>query len=324
MKMNNWDTAVLGDFVKHQKGFAFKSKWFIDEGIPIVKVTDFTSSSIDKNSIQYIQEGIAEDKVKYKLKTGDSVIQTVGSWPNNPASVVGKAIQVPEELNDALLNQNAVILRPKEELKEPLDRFFLFYLLRSESYKGFIINTAQGAANQASITLDSIFRFPFYKPLLKTQKKIAAILSAYDDLIENNKRRIALLEKMAEEIYREWFVRFRFPGYQDAKFERGVPKGWKIEIVKKIVDRRKFGKIYRETDLNDMGSIVVIDQSRKDHLGFYDGEPQHRASINKPIILFGDHTCKMVLMVKDFSLAENVIPFTSKDKMPIYFFLKYN
>jgi len=64
-------------------------------------------------------------------------------------------------------------------------------------------------------------------PKIKTQEKIAAILSAYDDLIENNKRRIALLEKMAEEIYREWFVRMRFPGYRKMKFEKGLPEDWR-------------------------------------------------------------------------------------------------
>ncbi|MGE4338619.1 MAG: restriction endonuclease subunit S [Pigmentiphaga sp.] len=64
-------------------------------------------------------------------------------------------------------------------------------------------------------------------PEIKRQDKIAAVLSAYDDLIENNRRRIELLEKIAGELYREWFVRFRFPGYQRAKFEKGIPVGWK-------------------------------------------------------------------------------------------------
>ena len=71
-------------------------------------------------------------------------------------------------------------------------------------------------------------------PVPKDQKKIAVILSAYDDLIENNKRRIALLENMAEEIYREWFVRFRFPGYQTTEFEKGIPKGWEVVKIKEI------------------------------------------------------------------------------------------
>jgi len=79
---------------------------------------------------------------------------------------------------------------------------------------------------QDNMSISKLLSIEFPAPELKAQKKIAAILSAYDDLIENNKRRINLLEKMAEEIYREWFVRFRFPGYQNAEFEKGVPKGW--------------------------------------------------------------------------------------------------
>ena len=63
------------------------------------------------------------------------------------------------------------------------------------------------------------------------QRKIAAILTAYDDLIEVNKRRITLLEKMAEELYREWFVRLRFPGYQDTRFVKGVPEGWEMQKI---------------------------------------------------------------------------------------------
>jgi len=72
-------------------------------------------------------------------------------------------------------------------------------------------------------------------PPLHIQRKIAAVLSAYDDLIENNKRRVALLEKMAEEIYREWFVRFRFPGHDKVKFEKGVPVGWRVLPFSKAV-----------------------------------------------------------------------------------------
>ena len=68
------------------------------------------------------------------------------------------------------------------------------------------------------------------------QQKIAAILTAYDDLIEVNKRRIALLEKMAEELYREWFVRLRFPGYQDTRFVKGVPEGWKMRRFTDLVE----------------------------------------------------------------------------------------
>ncbi len=156
-------------------------------------------------------------------------------------------------------------------------------------------------------------------PPLPIQRKIAAILSAYDELIENNNRRIAILEKMAEEIYREWFIRLRFPGHEKVKVVKGVPEGWEVKKIKNIVDRKPFGRIYREGELLPEGNIIVIDQSIKDFLGFYNGDPEHYASIDESIILFGDHSCKMVLMIKPFSLAENVIPFKSNNDMPITF-----
>lgn len=169
------------------------------------------------------------------------------------------------------------------------------------------------------MAIGELKKFEFDFPSLRAQRKIAAILTAYDDLIEVNKRRIALLEKMAEELYREWFVRLRFPGYQNTRFVKGLPASWDAKRIEGIVDRKKFGKIYRESDLAEEGSVIVIDQSRSEYLGFYNGEAQHEASPESPILLFGDHSCKMVFMTRPFSLAENVIPFTPKKGMPAYF-----
>lgn len=72
--------------------------------------------------------------------------------------------------------------------------------------------------------------------MLEVQRKAAAILAAYDDLIEKNQRRITLLEKMAEEIYREWFVRMRFPGHEQVKFEKGIPENWTVKKFREIVE----------------------------------------------------------------------------------------
>ncbi len=219
----------LGNWIDTLKGYAFKSKWYSDEGIALVKTSDFTEDSISNKKIVYIPEEIAKDFEKYKLKHKDVIIQTVGSWPRNPRSVVGKVVKVPLKLTGALLNQNAV----KIILHKKLDQDFLFYLLRDNSFKNYIINTAQGAANQASITLDSIKRFSFELKTVPQQQKIATILSNYDDLIENNTKRIQLLEKIANLIYDEWFVKFKFPGHEKVKFvdsELGkIPEGWEVK-----------------------------------------------------------------------------------------------
>ena len=200
------------------------------------------------------------------------------------------------------------------------DSAFIYYLLQALYKAGYM------AVYNIQHTGVSRFQYTSFKkqtvldvPLLPTQKKIAATLSAYDDLIENNQRRIVLLETMAEEIYREWFVRLRFPGHEKVKFVKGLPADWDIKRVKEIVTRKQFGRIYREAELFDGGQVVIIDQSRVDCLGYHDGEAQHLASPDSPILLFGDHSCKMILMTKPFSLAENVIPFNSKPNVSPYF-----
>src|SRR5207249_5328747 len=95
-------------------------------------------------------------------------------------------------------------------------------------FKHHIESRAQGSANQVRMALGELKKFTTDYPSIDDQCKIAAILSAYDALIETNQRRIALLEKLAEEIYREWFVRLRFPGHEKAKVVKGVPEGWNL------------------------------------------------------------------------------------------------
>ncbi len=173
---------------------------------------------------------------------------------------------------------------------------------------------------QDNLSQEKLLKFDFTVPIdVKHQQRIASVLSAYDDLIEVNNQRIKLLEQTARELYKEWFVRMRFPGFKQAKFKKGIPDKWGIEKVKNVVNRHKFGKTYKIEELEELGKVIVIDQSTKALLGYHNNKPDHKASAEKPMIIFGDHTCKMQLMVEDFSLAENVIPVSSKNEMPIYF-----
>ena len=215
--------ATLGNHISTLKGFAFKSKWYCAAGTPIVRVSDFSDDAVDTANLTYIPEEMAIEYERYRLTTGDVVIQTVGSWLNNPQSVVGKAIRVPSEASGALLNQNAVRLDPTEDL----DKTFLFYLLRNNLFKNYIVGCAQGAASQASITLEAIRNFTFELPVLPVQRKIADVLSAYDDLIEVNARRIRVLETMAQSVYREWF------GKVD---ENSLPEGWQTITIGDIAE----------------------------------------------------------------------------------------
>ena len=114
--MSEWKTYKLGDFITHKKGFAFKSNLYKESGCPIIRVTNFTGNSISLDDILFIDN---DEKVNFKeveIKEDDIIIATVGSWPNNPSSIVGRVIKVPKVAEGALLNQNAVIIYPNKNL----------------------------------------------------------------------------------------------------------------------------------------------------------------------------------------------------------------
>ena len=116
-------------------------------------------------------------------------------------------------------------------------------------------------ATQDNLSWEKLSKIKFDVPSLPIQKKIASILSTYDNLIENNAKRIKLLEQMAENLYKEWFVRFRFPGHENVEMENGLPKGWKIERLGNI-SNISTGKCNRE-DAEEEGEYPLFDRSQE-------------------------------------------------------------
>ncbi len=129
------------------------------------------------------------------------------------------------------------VFRARPGLSDP---GFVYYLSRSDIIRKPAEKSMTGASGRQRADLASIVNIPILHFPLPTQRKIAAILSAYDDLIENNLRRIKILEEMAQNLYREWFVKFRFPGHEQARFvdsEMGrIPEGWKVSAVQDAFD----------------------------------------------------------------------------------------
>ncbi|MEO0520111.1 MAG: restriction endonuclease subunit S [Cyanobacteria bacterium P01_A01_bin.116] len=126
------------------------------------------------------------------------------------------------------LGRRTALVRPN--LEKVTSKFLLYYFLGGE-WKALVLSRIFPGATVDRIPLIDFPKFRVLIPQISVQKKIAAVLSAYDDLIENNNRRIALLEKMAEEIYREWFVRLRFPGHEGVAFHKGIPEGWESKNI---------------------------------------------------------------------------------------------
>ena len=203
---NEWINKTIEDIAKHQKGFAFKSKDYQEVGCPVVRVSNFTEDSIDCSSLYFVSEKIQKETEAVALIKNDVVIATVGSWPKNPASIVGKTIRVPLEAEGSLLNQNAVRLRASG--CENFDQIFLYYLLKDKKFSDYIVSTAQGSANQASITLKDIYGYSFDYPSDTERRKISEILDSLDNKIQLNRETNQTLEAMAQALFKSWFVDF--------------------------------------------------------------------------------------------------------------------
>ena len=160
-----------------------------------------------------------------------------------------------------------------------------------------MLSLAGSGGTRKALTKTMIERFRVPLPDLSEQRKIAGLLSAYDDLIQNNRRRIALLEHAARELYREWFVRLRFPGHESTRIVDGLPDGWEKIRVRDLLGRAKSRKKIKKNDYLATGRIPCIDQS-KEFIGGYTNDEDAKHEDPLPIIVFGDHT--RILKFVDF------------------------
>jgi type I restriction enzyme S subunit len=137
--------------------------------------------------------------------------------------------------------KSVAILKPKQSVVEPR---FLYYTLLAENRR---LSDFAGGTAQKNLLLKDLRAFPIILPPLATQERIASTLSAYDDLIENNSRRIKILEEMAQMLYREWFVNFRFPGHEKVRMAHSelgaIPSDW---TVGQLSDDRNYRTDQRE------------------------------------------------------------------------------
>lgn len=205
-------------------------------------------------------------------------------------------------------SNDVLVVKPKSNI----DPKFLYYCLCDKNFFNYADLTSKGTKMPRG-TKSAIMKYLVPNLPLCTQSRVASILGNYDKLIQNYQKQIEDLQNLASELYKEWFVRFRFPGHEKASFENGIPAGWKVDKIKNRVKRLSFGKTYKKDEVLTDGEIIVIDQSESEYLGYHNGEPSHKATIDDPIALFGDHSCKYELMTRDFSLGENVIPFVSQN-----------
>lgn len=246
-----WEEIKLDEICNVINGGAWSQEEYVSSGVKVIKVSNLVNDGIDESTLSFLPFEALSTYEKNILKAYDLVITTVGSHPQLKASAAGRGFIIPANFEGALLNQNTVCIRTKDE--NILHSRYLGYIGRSDDFRNYIQQTGRGAANQMRIPISNLKSFNINLPPLETQKRIASILSNYDDLIENNNKRISLLEETAQNIYKEWFVNFRFPNYENTEFDKesGLPVGWGKKKVINFFDFVKGIEVGSKNYLND-------------------------------------------------------------------------
>lgn len=228
-------------------GTQLKASEYVVSGIPVINVRNVGFGDIRDADLEYITQVKAEKLKAHQLRKGDIVFGRKGA--------VERHALISDQQEGWI--QGSDCLRLRLSSKTVCERYVSYYF-RTRAHQDWMQALCSFGATMASLNQDIVKRITIPFPNYATQRKIAAILTTYDDLIEANKRRIGLLENMAEEVYREWFVRMRFPGHQDTRFIKGVPEAWPFDLGSVFFDHVK-GKSYSSHEISDEdGSCFFI------------------------------------------------------------------
>lgn len=172
---------------------------------------------------------------------------------------------------------------------DSIDSKFLYYVLSDQNFFNYDTTTSKGTKMPRGNKRAIMKYLVPYVPL-DNQRLIASILSTYDTLIENNSARIRLLEKMAENLYKEWFVRFRFPGHENAEMEKGLPKGWMYYRIEELCDINretiKAANAPKDILYLDTGSITRGEISDVETIAFVDAPSRARRMVRNNSIIY--------------------------------------
>ncbi|HKV96597.1 MAG TPA: restriction endonuclease subunit S [Gammaproteobacteria bacterium] len=282
----------LPDVVFFQEGPGLRAWQWTEEGMKVINGTNILlDGTIDvSNTDKFISQSEFEARYRhFEISDGDIVLSSSGT--------LGKVARIRAEHLPLMMNTSVIRFCSKDP--ETLHDGYLFAFLRSPLFQALIRAFAVGGVQQnfGPVHLKQI-EIPI--PPLHLQRGIADILSAYDDLIENNRRRMALLEDAARQLYREWFVRLRFPGHEHTRITNGVPEGWERCTVANLLAKIEAKpRVPKEEYLPD-GPIPCVDQSAE-FIGGYTENTDAAYSAPLPIVVFGDHT--RTLKYVDFEFA---------------------
>ncbi len=251
-----------------------------DTGAIFLGISNFNNGRLDFSDIRYISEDDLPKWTKRVIPQKNDIVFSYEATLNLYAII-------PEGFRGCL-GRRMALLRVDET---KADYKFLYYYFYSDAWRATVNENIVLGATVDRIPLIKFPDFPVELPPLETQHRIADILSAYDDLIENNQKQIKLLEEAAQRLYKEWFVNLRFPGHENTKIVDGVPEGWSRGLLKELISVN-YGKDHKKAP--DDGNIPVYGSGglmRKCNKSLFSGEAvliPRKGSLNN--IMYVDET----------------------------------
>ena len=246
----NWETIKLAELCTViTKGTTPSNigESFTENGVNYIRSEMITDAKyISSNGMLYISDGTHEKLKRSQLKKDDILFSMAGVY-------LGKTAILREEDVPANTNQAVALIRI-DSSKCNLEYVYYFLNLPETVVK---VNTVSGQAAQPNINLKQIGNIEIVLPDIETQNRIVNILSAYDDLIENNQKQIKLLEEAALRLYKEWFVDLRFPGYENTPITDGIPQGWKDGTLGEIAFFKRGKTITKDQTCEGMVPVVA-------------------------------------------------------------------
>ena len=278
-----WEKVKLGDIATCIQPGPFGSQLhnsdYSKEGTPIIMPKDIVGGAIVHSGLLKVSEEHVKRLSRHQVYEGNLIVARKGD--------VRKCAYITANENGWMTGSDCLKVVLDESKCYPK---FIYYQLRSEHIGRWLEKVSIGAT-MPSLNTGLLSGIEMALPPIEIQKQIAGILSVYDDLIENNRKQIKLLEEAAQRLYKEWFVDLRFPGHENTKIVDGVPEGWSRGLLKELISVN-YGKDHKKAP--DDGNIPVYGSGglmRKCNKSLFSGEAvliPRKGSLNN--IMYVDET----------------------------------
>ncbi len=257
-----WEKVKLGDIAICIQPGPFGSQLhnsdYSESGTPIIMPKDMIDGKISHSNLIFVGEEHTKRLCRHQVHAGNLMVARKGD--------VRKCVFITENENGWMTGSDCLKVALKENYCYPR---FIYYQLRSPFIGRWLEKISIGAT-MPSINTGLLSSIELVLPSLKEQKRIADILSAYDDLIENNQKQIKLLEEAAQRLYKQWFIDLRYPGHETTPIVDGLPEGWRKDTVDSIVSLLS-GFAFKSDSFSENGVFKIVTIKNVQD-GTFDGE----------------------------------------------------